>query len=47
MDPDELKADHNAAVFIGINYTGSFDDLRVYDRALPERTIQMLYKLAK
>ena len=47
MDPDNLKAEQNAAVFIGINYIGSVDDLRMYDRALSEPRIQMLYKMAK
>jgi hypothetical protein len=47
MEPDDLKTEHNAAVFLGINYIGGIDDLRIYDRALPEPTIQMLYKIAK
>lgn len=47
MDPDDLKAGQNAAVFLGINYIGSIDDLRIYDRALSEPRIQMLYKMVK
>ena len=47
MDPDDLQAGQNAAVFLGINYIGSVDDLRIYDRALSEPRIQMLYKMAE
>lgn len=47
MEPDALKAGQNAAVFLGINYVGSVDDLRIYDRALPQQTIHMLYKVAE
>lgn len=47
MEPDHLKAGQNAAVFLGINYVGSVDDLRIYDRALSGSRIQMLYKMAE
>ena len=47
MDPDALRAEQNAAFFIGINYIGSVDDLRIYDRALSKPRIQMLYNMAE
>lgn len=47
MDPDTSQAERNAAIFLGINYVGCIDDLRIYDRALSQQRIQMLYKVAE
>lgn len=47
MNPDASKAGRNAAVFLGINYVGSIDDLRIYDRALSQQRIQILHKAAE
>ncbi len=47
MNPNTPSAERNAAVFLGINYVGSIDDLRIYDRALSQQDIQLLHKLAE
>jgi len=47
MEPYAFKAAPNAAVFLGINYVGSVDDLRIYYRALSGPRIKMLYKAAE
>lgn len=47
MDPDAPKAERNAAVFLGIQYVGGVDDLRIYNRALSPLTIQILHNVAE
>ena len=47
MEPDGLEGEPNAAIFLGINYVGSVDDLRIYHRSLPGARIKMLYQAAQ
>ena len=43
MEPGTPKAAQNAAIFLGINYVGGVDDLRIYERALSQPRLQMLH----
>jgi hypothetical protein len=47
MEPGGLEGEPNAAVFLGINYVGSVDDLRIYYRSLTGPRIKMLYQAAQ
>lgn len=47
MEPDSLEGEPNAAVFLGINYVGCVDDLRIYHRSLTGARIKMLYQAAQ
>jgi len=43
MEPGTPKAAQNAAIFLGFNYVGGVDDLRIYERALSQPRLQMLH----
>jgi len=43
MEPGTPKAAQIAAIFLGINYVGGVDDLRIYERALSQPRLQMLH----
>jgi hypothetical protein len=45
MAPGEAEPD--AAMFLGINYIGGMDDLRIYDKELSEKEVRMLPGAAK
>lgn len=44
MHPDQRNVEQDAAVFLGINYVGDIDDLRIYNKALMPREIQLLHQ---
>jgi hypothetical protein len=43
MEPGTPKTEQNAAIFLGINYVGGVDDLRIYERALSQPRLQKLH----
>lgn len=47
MQPNALNNEHDAAIFLGIHYVGSIDELRVYRRALSETTLKRLHQEEK
>ena len=47
MDPADGKAEQEAAVFLGVNYVGGIDDLRIYGRALSANRVRRLYQAAQ
>ena len=43
MHPDERNVKQNAAMFLGINYVGDIDDLRLYNKALTRAEMMALF----
>jgi hypothetical protein len=43
MEPGRPKTEQNAAIFLGIDYVGGVDDLRIYERALSQPRLRMLH----
>jgi len=44
---DDKEVEPEAAIFLGLNYVGELDDLRLYNHTMPAEDIRRLYKQAK